>query len=214
MSDARVYDAVVIGGGIIGCSSAFWLARRGMTVALLERGRIAEGTTGNSFAWINATSKTADEPYHRLNALGASVYRELAAEFGEDALGLDASGMLNVVRRGDEAAYATVRDQAARLQSYGYPCAWVDAEALSAMEPHLALSADSEALYALADACLDAPKFARFLADQATALGCDVLEGCAAHTLEMTDEGVITGVHTDRGLLGTRRIGNRVAKAS
>jgi glycine/D-amino acid oxidase-like deaminating enzyme len=206
MSDARTYDVVVIGGGIVGCSSAFWLARRGMKVALLERGRIAEGTTGNSFAWINATSKTADEPYHRLNALGASVYRELAEEFGEEALGLDPSGMLKIVRRGDEAAYASVRDQAARLESYGYPCTWVGGEALAAMEPHLDLAGGSEALYALADACLDAPKFARFLADRAAALGCEVIEGCAARALEMTDEGVITGVTTDRGLVHTPRV--------
>jgi len=206
MSEARSYDVVVIGGGIVGCTSAFFLARRGMKVALLEDARIGEGTTGNSFAWINATSKTADEPYHRLNALGAHGYRELAAEFGEASLGMNPCGMLKLVRRGDDAAFATVREQASRLEAYGYPCSWVGGDALAAMEPHLALADDCEALYAMADACLDAPQFARFIAGQARALGCDVLEGCRAEALEMTDDGVITGVRMERGLLATPRV--------
>jgi len=206
MSGAGSYDVVVIGGGIAGCCAAFWLARRGMTVALLERGRIAEGTTGNSFAWINATSKTADEPYHRLNALGAAAYRELAVEFGEDALGLSAAGMLQIVRRGDESAYSETRAKAARLRDLGYPCTWVGGSELAAMEPHLACGEDAEALYALADASLDAPRFARFIAGRAEAAGATLLEQCTAHALEMTDEGAITGVRCDRGTLSTPRV--------
>ncbi len=206
VSGERHHDVVVIGGGIVGCTSAFWLARRGLDVALLERGRIAEGTTGNSFAWINGTSKTSDETYHRLNALGAEAYRELAAEFGEEALGLDPSGMLKIVRRADEAAWASTREQAARLEAWGYPCAWVDNAELRAMEPHLRLEDDAEALYALADACLDAPRFARFMADRLVDLGGEVLEGCAARALEMTDEGAITGVETERGTLHAPRV--------
>ena len=34
-------DIVVIGGGIVGCSAAFWAAEQGHRVALIEKGRIA-----------------------------------------------------------------------------------------------------------------------------------------------------------------------------
>jgi len=204
--DAR-FDIVVIGGGIVGCASAFWLARRGLKVALVERAGIAQGTTGNSFAWINGTSKTADERYHRLNALGAAIYRELCAEFGEDRLGLNPSGMLKLVSRRDEAAYAATREQAARLAAFGYPgTCWVGNAELAAMEPHLALPGDVEALYAMADACLDAPAFARFMAQQVREMGSQVLEDCAARTLEMSDDGAITAVLTDQGRLATPRV--------
>ena len=71
-------DVAVIGGGIVGSAAAYFLARRGARVALVERDRLGQGTTARSFAWINASSKIADEPYHRLNALGASIYHELA----------------------------------------------------------------------------------------------------------------------------------------
>ena len=39
-------DTVVIGGGIIGCSSAYYLARAGVRVTLIERRGIGEGTSG------------------------------------------------------------------------------------------------------------------------------------------------------------------------
>ena len=54
MSDLS-YDAVVVGGGVIGCTSAFYLARKGLKVAVIERDRLACGTTSKSFAWINGT---------------------------------------------------------------------------------------------------------------------------------------------------------------
>lgn len=206
MSADSGFDVVVIGGGIVGCMSAFWLTRRGLKVALVERGRIGGGTTSNSFAWINGTSKTADEAYHRLNALGAETYRELAAEFGEQALGMNPSGMLKLVRRGDEAAYASTRDQASRLEGFGYPCAWIGHRDVLAMEPHLSLPDDTEALYALADACLDAPFFACFIAGKIREQGASVFEECPARSLQMTDDGVITGVVTDQGTLRAPRV--------
>ena len=35
-------EAVIIGGGVIGCSIAYYLAKAGVKVTLLERGRIGE----------------------------------------------------------------------------------------------------------------------------------------------------------------------------
>lgn len=41
-------DAIIIGGGTTGCSIAWYLARAGLNVRLLERGSIASGSTGAS----------------------------------------------------------------------------------------------------------------------------------------------------------------------
>ncbi len=48
----RTYDVILIGGGIMGCSTAFQLARRGLKVAVLERSQIGAGSTGRSSAII------------------------------------------------------------------------------------------------------------------------------------------------------------------
>ena len=49
---AHTFDVVIIGAGIMGCSTAFQLARRGLTVAVLEKDHIGAGGTGHSSAII------------------------------------------------------------------------------------------------------------------------------------------------------------------
>ncbi len=205
MSELR-FDAIVVGGGIVGCTAAYFLAREGRKVAVVQRDTLACGTSSKSFAWINGTSKTADENYHRLNARGLAAYCELAVEYGEDALGLNPSGTLSVVQTSDTANYAAAREQARQLAAFGYPAAWVDVHALRRMEPHLNFPDDAEALFAMADHCLDAPKFVQFMAAQVRALGGTVFEGCAAHTLEASDEGQVTGLMTDNGSLKSHSV--------
>src|SRR3990172_11932988 len=48
----RSYDALIIGAGIMGCSSAFELASRDLSVAVLEKAAIGSGSTGKSSAII------------------------------------------------------------------------------------------------------------------------------------------------------------------
>jgi len=205
MSDLS-YDAVVVGGGVIGCTSAFYLARKGLKVAVIERERLASGTTSKSFAWINGTSKTNDENYHRLNARGLAAYCELAEEFGEVALGLNPSGSLNIVRRSDVTGHAIVKKQAQILETYGYPSAWVDRNALSTMEPHFNLPNDAEALYAMGDHCLNAPLFVEFLASKIRSSGGSIFENCMANKLQIRDDGQIIGLETGQERLHTEHV--------
>lgn len=204
--DRNGFDVVVVGGGVVGTTAAFYLARRGLTVALVERDRIGSGTSGSSFSWINATSKVADEAYHRLNARGATLYRELAIEFGEARLGLHPSGMLQCVSRGDATGLEAMREQAERLRQYGYPSCILGTEALTAIEPHLSFSGDIEVLFAMADGWLEAELFVDFLAGELRSLGSVVIEGCAVKSLQMTDDGTITGVETANGALRASKV--------
>ncbi len=200
------YDVIIVGGGIIGCTSAFYLARKGLKVAVVEKDTLSCGTSGNTFAWINATSKVSDEAYHRLNAQGLATYCELAAEFGEQHLGINPTGALALVRKSDESGYMAMREQARLLEEYGYPSTWIGLKELQAMEPHMAFPDDAEALYTMSDTCLDAPRFVRFMAGQVRALGGTVLEHCRAHELTATDDGVVTGLVTDQGTLESGRV--------
>ncbi len=206
LAQAGAFDVIVIGGGIVGCASAFFLMREGLRVALVERSHIGGGTTSNSFAWINATSKVADAAYHRLNAMGQAGFRALAVEFGEQRLGLRRTGMLLWVCRSHADRFAAVRDQFARLKSYRYPCAWIDNHELRALEPHVDFPGDAEGLYAMADPCLDAPHFTRFLAQELSAGGASVFEHCPAQALAMSDDGDIEGVVTANGVLPAGKV--------
>ena len=50
-------DVMILGGGLMGTASAFFLARRGMEVRLIERARIGAGATVASFGNIRRTGR-------------------------------------------------------------------------------------------------------------------------------------------------------------
>ncbi|RME86086.1 MAG: FAD-binding oxidoreductase [Caldilineae bacterium] len=52
MNMQQTFDVIVVGAGIMGCSTAYQLARRGLKVAVLEKGLVASGGSGKSSAII------------------------------------------------------------------------------------------------------------------------------------------------------------------
>ena len=49
----RSYDAIVVGAGIVGASSAYFLARAGLNVAIVERAHVAAGASGFAFGMVS-----------------------------------------------------------------------------------------------------------------------------------------------------------------
>ena len=168
----NTFDAIVIGAGIVGAGTAFALARKGSRVALLNAVPIGStpgetgGTSGASFAWLNATAKTDGEDYHRLNADGLEHYRALAREFGEGRLGLHPTGMIAWADPGDGARRRALRAQVARLREWSYPVTPLDEGGLRALEPHVGFAPGAEGFLAWADAWLDVPRAVDFLCEQ------------------------------------------------
>lgn len=206
-ADAQTqFDVIVVGGGIVGVTHAYYLGLKGQRVALLERGSIGTGTTARNFSWINATSKISNEAYHRLNALGVEMYDVLAAEFGAEVIGLNATGALGLVSRSEIANYRALRADAEALTALRYPVEWLDRAGIDAMEPSLSLSDDAEGLLTPSDKSLDAKRFSRFLAERVTAQGGVVFENCAALELLTDDDGETTGILCETGTLTAQSI--------
>jgi len=202
----KSFDVAIIGGGIIGVTAAYYLAKRGKSVVLLEQNQLAQGTTGNSFAWINASSKAAEGKYHHLNAQGLAGYNELAFEFGENALGLNPCGMLSIVPTADRSRYNELRAQWRLLTELKYPVAWVDSKDLPDLEPSINLDQDYEALLSFTELSLDAPLFVRFIASQFSALGGEILENCAAVSLDIDEDGGIRGLESINGPIPAQNV--------
>ncbi|HID31809.1 MAG TPA: FAD-binding oxidoreductase [bacterium (Candidatus Stahlbacteria)] len=49
---ARTFDAVIIGGGIVGTATGYYLSKKGLRVAVIEKGFLASGSTGRCISGI------------------------------------------------------------------------------------------------------------------------------------------------------------------
>jgi glycine/D-amino acid oxidase-like deaminating enzyme len=107
-------DVAVIGGGLAGCALAYYLARSGVDVVVLERGELnreASGTNSGSFHFQIAIHQLTGSDLGpdrerlvtdvRLHAAAAAVWSELEAELGTD-LGVHVTGGLMVAETAEE----------------------------------------------------------------------------------------------------------------
>lgn len=93
-------DAVIIGGGIIGASTAYYLAKNGMkNIVLLEKDTICGGSTGRCGAGIRAQWGT--EMNCRLGVAALDIFEQLDQELGMD-IGLNQGGYLLVAYTPEE----------------------------------------------------------------------------------------------------------------
>jgi glycine/D-amino acid oxidase-like deaminating enzyme len=63
----------VVGGGVLGVSTAAQLAERGARVTLLSEADLASGASGRSLSWLNSSGRRSPQ-YHRLRLLGLDRY--------------------------------------------------------------------------------------------------------------------------------------------
>ena len=169
----RPNDLIVVGLGIVGACATWAAARAGVRVVAFDAGIAGEGTSGTSFAWLNAVRKEP-EFYHRLNADGMAAHRELARELGADT-GHHAGGSLEWAE-GDDGE-RELRARVARLAGRGYPAEWITRERAVALEPALAVPERvREVAFYAADAWLDAPRLIRTLLSAASRHGAEIRE--------------------------------------
>ncbi|WP_136611882.1 NAD(P)/FAD-dependent oxidoreductase [Sinomonas albida] len=70
---------IVVGGGVIGVSSAVHLLRSGAEVTLVTERELASGASGRSLSWLNSAGARSPE-YHALRMTGIDRYRTLFTE--------------------------------------------------------------------------------------------------------------------------------------
>lgn len=194
MSSAAAH-VVVLGGGILGVSTAYHLRRRGASVTLVTEAGLATGASGRSLAWLNSAA-IRSPAYHRLRTLGIDRYRTLAArETGLPWLRFDGGLMWGTPE--DE---PRLRALHAHEQAEGYAADWLAPADIAASTPGVAASAvpDCGAIFNPGEGWVDLPSLVDLLAKDFTAHGGDlVLDAGPAHPL--TSGGRVYGVRTRCG---------------
>lgn len=128
------FDAVVIGGGIIGSSVAYYLSKEGYSVALVEKGDIASGTSSR----CDAVALICDKKPGMDTEIGyrsIQLYKELAKEFSFD-FQFSTRGSLYVCETEQELEIA--RTYVNQQRANGYDMKTVSHEELPDIERHLA----------------------------------------------------------------------------
>ena len=88
-------DVVIIGGGIIGISTAWYLAKQGINVIVCEKGHIAGEQSGRNWGWVRQQGRDTREMPMIIEAL--RIWRGLEEEIGED-VGYSEQGVLFAAR--------------------------------------------------------------------------------------------------------------------
>jgi glycine/D-amino acid oxidase-like deaminating enzyme len=182
---------VVAGGGIVGAAITCYLARAGAQVTLLEREQPGRKTSNNSFAWVNAFSRT-DRSYYDFARRSVEIYQQLPEELGLE-MELHWHGGLHWVDR-PEAAEA-LRAHVQELQRWGHPVEMIGPEDLMAREPHLRPGPVAAACYSSLDGAVHPPSVIRAFLQRAQALGAEVRTDTALIGLE-SRHGRVTGART------------------
>jgi len=141
--NGRTADAVVIGGGVIGLSVAFHLAKQGFrNVVVVERNYVCSGTTGQSGAIIRQHYSNDFTAAMARDSL--AVFRNWADEVGGGDVRFEQTGVLILTGPEYEPAF---RQNVALHQSLGIDSRQIDLAELREIEPRLAADGLSSACW-------------------------------------------------------------------
>lgn len=189
-------DAVIIGGGIVGVFAAYYLARRGLKVALLEKGLIGAEQSSRNWGWCRQQNRDARELPIATKSL--DLWERFAAETGEDT-GFRRCGLL----------YLSNDD--AELEGWGR---WRDFAGTAGVTTHMLDSTKATergratgrfwkgGVFSPSDGTADPSRAAPAVAKAIVKLGSSVHQNCAARGIETT-AGRLSAVVTERGTIRT-----------
>lgn len=188
----------VIGGGILGVSSAAHLAKRGAQVTLVTESEIASEASGRSLSWLNSAGQRSPE-YHRLRVIGIDRYRTLGARNPVTAGFLRFDGGLTWNAPGGSGELCETFEHE---RAIGYDSEWLAADEVSSVTPGVNPAAVSRegAIFNPGEGWVDLPSLIEMLLLEFTALGGHVITAAGPASVVISD-GMATGVATAEGRL-------------
>jgi 4-methylaminobutanoate oxidase (formaldehyde-forming) len=191
----RSFDCIIIGGGVLGCAIAWYRAKDGASVALLERCRVAGANSSRAAGLLSrARSKVAVIP---LVAETFAAIAELEGELGEP-LGLSQVGSLHVASSAGERANLA---ELARVSAEGGVLAeWLDRDDALRAVPWLATDLDVDAVFFPGDGFIDPNTLVQAYARAARARGAQLWEGVDVTAIRLDGDRVL-GVETSQGFM-------------
>jgi sarcosine oxidase subunit beta len=202
-------SAVVVGGGVVGCSVAYQLARRGLAgVIVVERETVGSGTTSKAAGGIRAQFSTETEIRFSLESLG--VLRSFKEEFGVDP-GFKQIGYLFLIA--DDADLRGFEGRVALQRRLGVDVRIISPADARALVPALHVDDLVAAVWGPQDGLAGPAEVTAGFAKRARELGVRILEGVEVTGFELAG-GRVRGVRTSRGAIATDVVVNAAGPAA
>ena len=139
----RQFDAIVIGGGLVGAAIGYGLARAGLAVAMVDEGDVAFRASRGNFGLVWVQSKGLGAPhYQRWTRLSAEEWPGLADDLAERtgiSVGLEQPGGLQLCLGEEEFKKRQAMMQQMRREAgnFGFEHRMLDHDELATMLPGL-----------------------------------------------------------------------------
>lgn len=197
------FDIVVIGAGIIGASTAYYLSKAGYEVALVEKGDIANGTSSRCDAVALISDKKpgidTDIGYRSIE-----MYKELAKELAFD-FQFSSRGSLYVCETEQELEIAT--EYAANQTKDGYHLQMVDHKELFDIEPKLAKDLVG-GIWTEVDSTMNPYLVCYAFIEEAMKYGLKLFTNHEVKEITQGPKGNVEKVVTDKAIFNTERVVN------
>ncbi len=194
---------VVIGGGIIGCSTAYHLARdHKAEVVVLEQGQITSGSTWHAAGLVGQLRASAS--ITKVLKYSVDLYKGLAAETGLDT-GWKMSGCLRLATNADR--WTEFRRLATTARSFGMEMHLISPQEVQRMWPLMDVSDLVGASWLPTDGQASPSDITQSLAKGARMHGARFFEGVRVTGFRM-ERGRITHVETTAGTIGCETVVN------
>ncbi len=196
-------EVVVIGGGVVGSSVAYFLARAGKNVVLVEKGcKGGEASSANAaFVWSITRKPGIDI---RLAMHSFNIHRQLKAELEMD-FEYEQGGGLMIIE--DEEQLPFVEAHLRKRSEDGYPLEMIDAKQVLELEPHLSKERVFGAVYSPIDGKTNPIFLVIALNREAQKLGAQLFHYTEVKGIELAGDKV-KGVVTDKGTIKTDTVVN------
>ena len=190
-------DVVIIGGGIIGAATAYYLAKRGMSVAVVEKGRIAGEQSSRNWGWCRQQDR--DRAEIPLIKESLRIWNDLNNEIGAET-GFRQTGVLYVTQDPKELAkWERWMEHAREYQLHSRLLSSAESQAMTPGCEQKWIGG----LHTPTDGRAEPSMAGPAIATAARKRGATIHQNCAARGLE-TEGGAVSGVVTELGTIRTK----------
>ncbi|GAA6174245.1 GcvT family protein [Sulfitobacter pacificus] len=184
---------IIIGGGIIGCSTAYHLAQMGHDVLLLEKAQLTSGSTWHAAGLVGQLRSSAN--ITQLLGYSIELYDKLEAETGL-ATGWKMNGGLRLAC--NQERWTEVKRQATTAHSFGLDMQLLTPQEAQDLWPLMDIGDVVGAAFLPTDGQASPSDITQALAKGARAKGAQLLENTPVTDI-LTEKGKIVGVRTPQG---------------